>query len=163
MLKKILFFSLLCTWACKNDNPKTNTSDNDLQEVRLDEKMKNSDIIRNPITANQPIDTVNVAKLTFQETKYNFGTVKAGTVVKKSFKFKNTGKVPLIITDVRSTCGCTVPEWNKKSIAVGAEDEIKINFDTEGKLNEQVKPVTIVANTFPAQTVVTVLGKVEKM
>ena len=151
----VLFF----TPACRQNNDK---KDNGLEEVRLDPKTSNADIVRMPVSADKPLDTTQIAKIQFDSTEYYFGTVKEGTIVKHTFQFKNTGYAPLLISDVRTTCGCTVPTWNKNPIPVGASDKIEVSFNTENKENEQVKKITILANTFPSETVTVMIGRVEK-
>jgi len=113
-----LIFALLAIMACQTDANKKN-SKKLVQEIKTEGEIRNSDIIRNPISADQPLDTVNVAKMTFKTTSYDFGTVKEGAEVKHTFVFENTGKAPLLISDARSTCGCTVPQWPKNPIPPG--------------------------------------------
>lgn len=120
-----------------------------------------SSIIRNPATAGQPLDTVNVAKIVFEANEYNFGEVVEGEEVVHIFRFSNTGKVPLLITDARSTCGCTVPSYPTAAIPPGEGGEIKVVFNTLNKLQSQRKEVTITANTFPSQTKVALVGFVK--
>ena len=60
--------------------------------------------------------------------------------------------IPLYILDVYGTCGCTVPEWPKGMIEPGRGGFIKVKFNSEGKTNEQRKLITVVANTFPVET-----------
>ncbi len=119
-----------------------------------------SDIIRNPVSLSGT-DTVNVAKMTFDYTEYNFGTVKQGDIVTHTFNFVNTGKTPLIITDASSTCGCTVPSWPKDPIPPGDKGKIEVKFDTKNKSNRQHKQVTILANTYPSGTKLHVRGMVD--
>ena len=121
-----------------------------------------SSIIRNPATANEPLDTVNVAKISFEETEYLFGEVVEGEEVTHVFQFSNTGKVPLLITDARSTCGCTVPTWPKEAIPPGQGGEIRVVFNTLNKAEAQHKEVTITANTYPAQTKIAMIGFVQR-
>jgi PBP1b-binding outer membrane lipoprotein LpoB len=155
-LASVFLFTIFIA-SCKNEDKK----DNGLAEVRLDGKTSNADIVRMPISADKPLDTSQIAKIQFDSTDYYFGTVKEGVIVKHTFQFKNVGTVPLLITDVRTTCGCTVPTWTKNPIAVGATDKIDVSFNTENKQNEQVKKITILANTFPSETVTVMMGKVE--
>ena len=129
-----------------------------IQGIKTDGKQSNADIIRNPITLGEELDTINVAKIEFEEMKYAFGTVNEGDIVNHVFKFKNTGKVPLIISDARSTCGCTVPKWPKDPVEPGASGVISVKFDTKSKPNKQSKPVTISANTYPKKTVLYLSG-----
>jgi hypothetical protein len=134
----------------------TSGSEKTIEEIKADGEV--SSIIRNPVTATENADTVNVAKMVFEEDSYDFQEVLEGDVVKHSFHFKNEGKVPLIISGARSTCGCTVPEWPKDPIAPGEKGVIEVKFDTKNKKNKQSKPVTITANTYPAQTKVFLTG-----
>ncbi len=150
--------AMLSMTACK-DAPKGKI-DNGMQEAQIDTKLNNAAIIRNPVTASQPIDTNNVAKITFEVREFDFGTVSEGTLVKKTFNFTNTGKVPLLITSASSSCGCTVPSFNKSPIAVGASDAIQVQFDTKGKQNFQEKFVTITANTLPSEVMIRLKGNV---
>jgi hypothetical protein len=82
-------------------------------------------------------------------------------VVEHTFAFTNTGKKPLLISNARSTCGCTVPDWPKEPIMPGKSGVIQVRFNTENKAKEQVKPVTITANTYPATNKVYLQGFVE--
>jgi Protein of unknown function (DUF1573) len=160
-MNKLLFYTFLLAFiatSCNNNNDKKN---NGLDEVRLDGKTSNADIVRMPITADTPLDTNNIAKITMEETDFNFGSVNEGDVVKHTFKLKNVGNQPLLITDIRTTCGCTVPTWNKSPIAANANDQVEVKFDTKGKANEQVKKITIIANTFPAETELILRGMVQ--
>jgi hypothetical protein len=62
-------------------------------------------------------------------------TVDYGTVTKEEdsgirvFEFKNTGDAPLIIKEVKSTCGCTVPSWPKDPIAPGKTGKIEVKYN----------------------------------
>ena len=100
--------------------------------------------------------------MSFDELKYDFGTVTAGEKVQYAYKFKNTGSEPLIISNAKGSCGCTVPEWPKEPIAPGETNEILVQFDSSNKSSKQSKRVTITANTNPAQTFLTIEGMVNK-
>ncbi len=151
----ILLFAITLT-ACggKKTEP-------EVQEIRVAPGSA-ADIIRNPVTSNQPLDTSNVAKIQFNETSFDFGSVEEGKVVEHIFLFKNVGKVPLLINDARSTCGCTVPTYPKEAILPGAMGKIEVKFDTKNKIDRQNKPVTVTANTFPSETKVELNGTVTK-
>ena len=126
------------------------------------ENTGNAAVIRNPIAepAATAADSAAAAQLEFAETEYLFGEVDEGTVVRHSFPFTNTGRAPLLITDARSTCGCTVPNYPKEPVAPGASGEIEVVFNTSHKYGRQRKPVTISANTYPAMTTIYVDGTV---
>jgi Protein of unknown function (DUF1573) len=159
-MKKLLnrtFFSgaalALGLLGCQND---PNAAGKSVEEIKTDGKI--STIIRSPISADGTVDSVNVAKMDFEETVFDFGEVDAGAVIKHEFKFVNNGKIPLTIQNAHSTCGCTIPDWPKEVIAPGEGGVIKVEFDTKGKSEFQEKPVIITANTYPSVTKVFVKG-----
>ena len=138
----------------------TNTAEQGIDEVQSEGKV--SQIIRNPVSADNPLDTINVAKLDFEVSTHEFGEVTEGDIVAFTYKFTNNGKVPLLISNAKSTCGCTVPEWPKDPVAPGASGEIAVKFDTKNKRDRQSKPITITANTYPSQTKIFLKGTVLK-
>lgn len=159
-IKLGLFLVLPFFFACQ---PTSATKEKSLQEIKVESKnISNSAIIRNPVSADQPLDTVNIAKMSFEELRYNFGEVLEGDIITHTFKFTNTGKAPLIISNAKSTCGCTVPEWPKAPIAVGEQGEINVKFNTEDKKLYQTKPIFITANTHPSETTLYLMGQVKE-
>ncbi len=121
----------------------------------------NADLIRNPVAAPVPEDTNRVARMEFDHSEYAFGTVRAGALVDHQFTFTNTGAVPLLITDARSTCGCTVPSYPKEPVAPGEQGVVSVRFNTAHKTGRQRKPITLTANTYPSMTTLYVDGHVE--
>lgn len=103
-----------------------------------------------------------VAAVKWDETVYNWGSLKQGEKMTHVFKFTNTGKEPLIILDAKGSCGCTVPEKPAAPIAPGKTGEIKVVFDSNGKEGPQTKLVTITANTEPSTFALTIKGDVKK-
>lgn len=143
--------------GCNNDKATEKT----VEEIRTESLTGNASIIRSPISANAITDTINVAKIEFKESEYNFGTVTAGSMVVHEFEFTNTGRVPLIINEARSTCGCTVPEYPKELILPGGKGVIQVRFNTTNMQNAQKKPVIVTANTYPSETKVYLVGNVQ--
>ncbi len=154
-MKYSLFFCLVSLLFISCD-PSASASDS--SSAKKKDGFSKSDIIRMPVSANQPLDTTLVAKMNFEETVFDFGSVLEGRPVEHIYKFTNTGTVPLIISDAKATCGCTVPSFPKEPIPPGKGGEIKVVFNTAGKTNEQSKPVSIIANTFPSRTMITIKG-----
>ena len=76
---------------------------------------------------------------------HDYGNIKYGGEPYCAFEFKNTGDEPLIISNAKGSCGCTVPEWPKEPIAPGAKGTIRVKYDTNrpGPIN---KSVTITSN-----------------
>ena len=102
----------------------------------------------------------DAAVLTFEKESYDFGKIKQGETVQYNFKFKNTGKTPLIISNATATCGCTVPEIPKDPILPGAEGSIKVVFDSTGKIGMQDKIITVTSNGNPAINEVHIVGEI---
>lgn len=98
----------------------------------------------------------------FEEEQHDFGTIKEGDVVEHVFAFKNTGEAPMIISDAKATCGCTVPEWPKEPIPVGESGEIKVRFNSKNKPGVQNKTVTLTSNTWPTTKRIRIKANVVK-
>ena len=92
-------------------------------------------------------DSAAYAQIKFEKSSHNFGEVHQGEKVEKVFIFKNTGTIPLLLSNVLSTCGCTIPEWPKEPIPPGEEREIKVVFDATAKIGRQNKVITIRSNS----------------
>lgn len=114
------------------------------------------------LTSENQVPTGPTTTMSFEHNDYDFGSVKEGEKVKHTYKFKNTGSEPLIITSAKGSCGCTVPKWPSEPIAPGASGVIDVEFDSKGKPGKQTKRVTVNANTNPAQTFLNISGTVEK-
>ncbi|MFK8056682.1 MAG: DUF1573 domain-containing protein [Saprospiraceae bacterium] len=119
-------------------------------------------IIKFPVSGDGTVDTMDLPKIRFSESSFNFGAVDEGAIVSHRFSFKNTGKQPLVITRGSSTCGCTVPEFPRTPIAPGDTSSVKVVFNTDNKSGPQKKPVTLTANTYPSQTTISLIGIVDK-
>lgn len=145
-------------FGCQND---AGNSEKGVESIQTEGKI--SSIIRSPITADGAEDSLNVAKMEFEEPIFEFGEVDEGAVIKHEFKFMNTGKVPLVIQNAHSTCGCTIPKWPTDMIAPGKGGVINVEFNTKGKSEFQEKPVIITANTYPSITQVYLKGTVHKL
>ena len=88
------------------------------------------------------------AIITWKESTHDFGDIIQGDKVEHTFQFTNTGNLPLIITNVEVTCGCTTPKgWPRDPIASGETGELTIAFNSAGKIGKQRKVVTIISNS----------------
>jgi len=108
-----------------------------------------SDVIQNPNTANGKGDLSQLPSFKFSEESHDFGKILQGETVSYPFKFKNAGKSDLVISDVSTSCGCTVPSFTKTPIHPGQDGTIKVTFNSAGKHGFQNKNIVIVANTQP--------------
>ena len=105
----------------------------------------------------------NVTTLSFNRLEHDFGKVIEDTDNFTEFMVTNTGDKPLIISNVKASCGCTTPEKPEGPIAPGKSDKIKVKFHPNpGQLNEIQKTVTVTANTDPVISTVSIKAFVVK-
>jgi hypothetical protein len=109
----------------------------------------------------QPVVEGTGAKIEFDKDVHDYGTVKNGADGLCTFTFKNTGTEPLILSNAKGSCQCTVPEWPKEPIAPGATGTLKVRYNTKnaGPIN---KSVTVSSNAVNEPTkVLRIKGNVE--
>ena len=95
----------------------------------------------------------------FDSEVIDYGDVAKGSDGSRVFKFKNVGKSPLIISNIKSSCGCTVPEKPEKPIMPGETAEIKVKYDTN-RAGPFSKSITIASNAFEESKTLTIKGRV---
>ncbi|MGF1556627.1 DUF1573 domain-containing protein [Paucihalobacter sp.] len=100
-----------------------------------------------------------VAKIEFKTETIDYGTIEKGADGLRTFEFTNTGEAPLIISDVKSSCGCTVPKWTKEPIMPGASGEIQVKYDTN-RVNPIRKTVTVISNAVTPTVALKIKGTV---
>jgi hypothetical protein len=91
-------------------------------------------------------DQASGAVISFKETSIDFGDIVQGAKVEHTFVLTNSGTAPLVISNVAATCGCTVPSWPKEPVAPGKSAEIKVSFNSAGKIGKQNSVVRIYSN-----------------
>ena len=91
-------------------------------------------------------DSTATAKFEIKDKSFNFGDMAEGEIVTHTFHFKNTGKKSLVILNVESSCGCTIPKYDKKPIPPGGEGKIEVEFNSSGRYGKQYKVINIFAN-----------------
>lgn len=118
--------------------------------------------IHNPATPEgvSPEEQANMPVITFEKTTHDFGKVMRGERLTYAFKFTNTGKSNLIISNTHASCGCTTSVPPKEPIKPGESGEITVNFDSKRKHGNVKQTVTVGANTYPVQTVLTITAEV---
>jgi len=108
-----------------------------------------AEMVKNPRSAVGKSSEKGMPQITFLEDEHDFGKVIQGEKVTFSFRFKNTGDSDLIIADVSSSCGCTVPKFTKEPLSPGSDGTILVTFDSNNRKGFQNKTVTVVSNTQP--------------
>ncbi|HZW37966.1 MAG TPA: DUF1573 domain-containing protein [Ignavibacteriaceae bacterium] len=101
-------------------------------------------------------------RLKFSEMEHNFGKVEEGQVVDYTFKFKNVGKKPLVIGNVKTSCGCTAALVSSKNVAPGNEGTIRVELDTKNRAGKMSRNVTIESNDPSAPSMIlTIFAEVQ--
>lgn len=101
------------------------------------------------------------AQIAFDQTEHDFGKIKEGTLATYSFTFTNTGKAPLILSNVQPSCGCTTPEWPKEPILPGTKATIKASFNSYGRPGTFQKYITVKSNATGGDVSLIIKGTVE--
>ena len=98
------------------------------------------------VEAAEAVDNQNGPEITFKETNHDFGEIQYKGNGTYEFEFANTGNEPLILTQPKSSCGCTVPEWPKQPILPGETNVIKVTYKNTDKPGNFNKYVTVFSN-----------------
>ncbi len=106
-------------------------------------------------------EQVQGPQITFQDKTIDYGVVAQESDPYRTFKFENTGNEPLVITNAKGSCGCTVPQYSKDPIGPGETGEIKVRYDTK-RLGKFIKTVTLTTNQGEEKVVLTIKGEVKK-
>ncbi|MDF1546504.1 MAG: DUF1573 domain-containing protein [Bacteroidales bacterium] len=99
-------------------------------------------------------------EMIFNETDHNYGTIKYKGDGIYEFVYKNTGKVPLIIKRVDSSCGCTVPSWDKEPIAPNGKGKIVVKYDTN-RIGSFIKSIKVFSNAENSPVELIIRGEVK--
>ena len=140
MKKYILFLLVMVTiFSC----------DNRRKDKLADDNAKQTEQALKETTMVQIIDSA-----------YNFGKVTDGEKVEYSYRFKNVGTKPLVVTEAHASCGCTVPQKPEKPILPGETGFIKIVFDSKGRVGAAHKTITVSSNAKPEFPLLILTGDV---
>lgn len=147
-MKKVILglsaFCLIAFTSCKEDATK-----------KVDETKVAAAAERDASSSEFPV-------ITFGEKEHDFGTIKQGTPVETVFTYTNTGKAPLVVSNIKSTCGCTVPsDYSKEPLAPGESSKFTVKFNGKGQ-NQVQKTVTLTTNTEKGSETVKIKAFVEK-
>lgn len=98
--------------------------------------------------------------VTIIDSAYNFGKVTDGEKVEYNYRFINSGTKPLIISDARASCGCTVPEKPEAPIPPGQTGFLKVVFNSKGRIGDVHKEIMVTSNAYPAFPALQLTGEV---
>lgn len=164
----IITILTLSMYSCNEEATKEEVTQVKAEVVNeLDAKVNNESSSVENINNTKVKNTPNTQQVAANSTSikvdrmvHDFGTLTTKTPVTTKFTVTNTGNEPLVITNAKGSCGCTVPDWPKEPIAPGSTGTIDVTFSPKGN-GSQSKTVTIMANTEPINTVLTVKSTVE--
>jgi hypothetical protein len=132
MRKLVLGLSALCLIAftsCKEDATKK------INETNVAEAAA-----RDAVSSKFPV-------LQFEASEHDFGEIEKGTSVETVFNYKNTGVAPLVITNIGTSCGCTVPkDWSREPLLPGDSGKFTVKYNGSGN-GAITKSITVTANT----------------
>lgn len=131
----ILFLALCLLTACNGEEKKGDLS---------------TDLVTNPKSATQPSNKQPI--ITFDKTEHDFGTILQGERVTYTFHFTNTGSLPLIVSNVNTSCGCTIGDFSRAPVEPGKQGTIKATYDSKGHHGVQTRTLTVISNTNPNST-----------
>ncbi|PQJ15602.1 DUF1573 domain-containing protein [Aureicoccus marinus] len=100
-----------------------------------------------------------VAKIEFKTETIDYGKVERGSNGVRTFEFTNTGAIPLVITDVKSSCGCTIPKKPEEPIAPGETGIIEVKYDTNRAVGPFRKAITVTSNADTPTKVLKIKGE----
>ena len=100
-----------------------------------------------------------IAKINFKTTEIDYGVIEKGSNGVRDFEFTNNGNTPLIITNVKSTCGCTIPKKPPKPILPGESEKIQVKYDTN-RVGFIRKSIMVSSNAETPTVVLKISGKV---
>ena len=104
---------------------------------------------RKNIATNIKEDSLRKTTVLIIDSSYDFGNVAEGEIVEYSYRFKNAGDYPLVVSNVAASCGCTVPEKPEEPVQPGETGYIKVKFNSDKRQGEVHKTVTVMSNANP--------------
>ncbi|MCH2084065.1 MAG: DUF1573 domain-containing protein [Saprospiraceae bacterium] len=165
MLKqvKIGFMALLAVAflaSCQSANNDARDAARTAVEQQAPVQPANTSQAQQATQAEPAVPAGPTTEMTFAETTFDFGTITEGEKVAHTYSFTNTGNEPLILSNAKGSCGCTVPKWPREPIAPGQSAEITVEFNSKNKKGKRNQKVTVTANTNPPQTFIYLTGDV---
>lgn len=100
------------------------------------------------------------AKIEFKSETIDYGEIEKGSDGVRVFEFTNTGTAPLVISNVKSSCGCTIPKKPEDPILPGKTGQIQVKYDTK-RVGPIRKAITVTSNADTPTKVLKIKGTVK--
>ena len=102
-------------------------------------------------------------QIVFDKLEHDFGTFKESDGIQTiTFKFANKGIVPLVLSNVRASCGCTTPKWTREPVVPGSTGEIQVSYDPQNRPGSFNKTILVSSNAENGTTMLRITGRVEE-
>ncbi len=111
--------------------------------------------------AQETTANTNAGVLSFKTEIIDYGTIEQNANGERIFTFTNTGKSPIVITSVKTSCGCTVPSYSKTPIMPDEKSEIKVKYATN-RIGTFSKTITVISNASESNKILRIKGEVLK-
>ena len=123
-------------------------------DVRRQDKIAGNNALTQQVEIKDPTTVLII------DSAYDFGKITEGDIIEFNYRFKNTGSMPLVISNASASCGCTVPEKPEQPIKPGEIGFIKVKFNSEHRVGKAHKTVTVLSNAEPAFPELQLTGEV---
>lgn len=159
-MKKAILFLAVFVFAAFTVSAQVSTSNQSDASKKAAEQKRMDEQKRLEQEASKQANNPNAPVIAFEKTVHDYGTIPQHADGNCEFKFTNDGKEPLILSNVRSSCGCTVPTWPRQPIMPGQSDVIKVKYDTKriGMIN---KSIHVYSNATVPTITLKIKGKIE--
>ena len=124
---------------------------------------KTKQVAKNKVEAAALVPTVKGPGIVFVNKIYDFGKIQEENgPASTTFEFTNNGSEPLILSEVRASCGCTTPDWTKEPVAPGEKGFVKATYNAKGRPGVFEKSITVKSNATEGNesVVLTIKGEV---
>lgn len=167
----VALLSVATMVSCKNEaktveNETKEAVDAAKESAKKVAKDVNNGVAKTVNTAAPEVPSIPPTTIKFDNEVFDFGKIMEGDVVTHTYKFTNTGKEKLVLSNVKASCGCTTPSWTRDPINPGETGTIEARFDSKNKGGvggkKTTKTITVTANTVPATTTLRVTGLIDK-
>jgi hypothetical protein len=109
--------------------------------------------------SNNGKENKKAAEITFTEKEHDFGTIEQNSNAEFAFIYQNTGKEPLIISNVQTSCGCTVPDWTRDPINKKKFGVVKVHYNTHAA-GAFLKTINVYSNASNSPVTLKIKGTV---
>jgi hypothetical protein len=160
MYRILLISTAVLLFSCGDLSKEVGNNTTAPAKEKQAEPSLSSNLVMNDKTAESSSEKTGMPEFKFEKELHDFGQLVDGEKVSYSFKFTNSGDAPLIISNAKGSCGCTVPNWPRDPIAPGESGTIDVTFNSSGRSGKQNKAVNLTANTNPSRKVINITSEV---